>query len=391
MISWEKKPAVALALALVLALPGCQKPASEEDAQKLPEVSAPREEAVVADPTHIYEEVKKDFLIDAEVFGSPTGVIPKVYEGHCHAFTKEEIDAFLEKIGDGIASVDTDERTGGEHFYAGTCNSGAIFHEQYSEEKDIISMVFSYHKEKAERYDRYPIYINQGDYDNNSGQRLAYLFEEPEDLSFQTSAEAEAEVREALAALGMEDLVLNRTLYLSHDRLIQAGEVLQGEDWGSSAGKGGVAYSLIDDWSEQDDCYMFEFFSGIDGIPLTYHSWKKEAISYCGNEITVWYNAEGIVSLQTAFPWMPDEVVEEPEQVLSAGEALETARGKLSNVVTGEETVLTKAMLQYFYIQDRDRWLLRPVWEFSIRRPSLWGDGYMFDYVLVDAVTGEEI
>ena len=83
--------------------------------------------------------------------------------------------------------------------------------------------------------------------------------------------------------------------------------------------------------------------------------------------------------------------MEEPEQVLSAGEALEIARGKLSNVVTGEETVLTKAMLQYFYIQDRDRWLLRPVWEFSIRRPSLWGDGYMFDYVLVDAVTGEEI
>lgn len=391
MKSWEKKRAAALALVLVLALPGCQKPAPEEDAQKIPEASAPREEAVVADPTHIYEEVKKDFLIDAEVFGSPAGVIPKVYEGHCHVFTREEIDAFLKKIGDGIASIDADELIDGDHLYAGTCNSGAIFYERYSEEKDTPSIVFSYYKENAERYNRYPIYINQEDYDDNSGQRLAYLFEEPKDFSFQTSAEAEAAVRGALAALGMEDLVLNRTLYLSHDQLIQAGEVLQGEDLDSGVGKGGETYSLIDDWSEQDDCYVFEFFSGIDGIPLTYHSWKKEAISYCGNGITVWYNAEGIASLQIAFPWTPDEVVEEPERVLSAGEALEVARGKLSNVVTGEETVLTKATLQYFYIQDRDRWLLRPVWEFSIRRPSLWGDGYMFDYVLVDAVTGEEI
>ncbi len=124
---------------------------------------------------------------------------------------------------------------------------------------------------------------------------------------------------------------------------------------------------------------------------MTYHSWKKETVSYCGNGITVWYNAKGIVSLEVAFPWVSDEVAEEPKRILSAEEALEVARGKLINVVTEQETVLNQVALQYFYIQDKNRWLLRPVWEISVRRPSMWGDGYVLDYVLVDAVTGEEI
>ena len=59
---WEKKRAAALGLALVLALPGCQKPDGGEGIQKETETSAPLQEVISTDPTHIFEEVKEDFL-----------------------------------------------------------------------------------------------------------------------------------------------------------------------------------------------------------------------------------------------------------------------------------------------------------------------------------------
>ncbi len=38
----------------------------------------------------------------------------------------------------------------------------------------------------------------------------------------------------ALSALGLSDIVLNRTLYISHDRMAQADELMQTEEWSGS-------------------------------------------------------------------------------------------------------------------------------------------------------------
>ncbi len=48
-----------------------------------------------------------------------------------------------------------------------------------------------------------------------------------------TAAEAEEAIRMALSALGLSDIVLNRTLYISHDRMVQADELMQnrGMEW----------------------------------------------------------------------------------------------------------------------------------------------------------------
>lgn len=206
---WKKKRAVALGLALMLALPGCQEPDGEEGIQKETEASGPLQEAVSMDPTHIFEEVREDLLIDAEISGPPAGVVPKVYEGHYKVFSREEIDAFLGVIGDGVASIDVDQVTDQEHMYGGTCTSGATFSQVYDKTGENPNAIFSYSKKDSRRYFEYPIYINQGDYDGNSERRLAYLFEKEEDFPFATAREAEEAVRAALAALGLEDLVLN--------------------------------------------------------------------------------------------------------------------------------------------------------------------------------------
>ncbi len=68
-------------------------------------------------------------------------------------------------------------------------------------------------------------------YEQGPSNYIAELFTEPEDMSFATAEEAEAEVREALETLHLGELKLNRTWYVSHTRMEQAGEVLQGEEW----------------------------------------------------------------------------------------------------------------------------------------------------------------
>ena len=75
-----------------------------------------------------------------------------------------------------------------------------------------------------------------------------------------TAAEAEEAIRMALSALGLSDIVLNRTLYISHDRMAQADELMQTEEWSGSVKGGEISQFQGNDWSEADDCYMFEFF-----------------------------------------------------------------------------------------------------------------------------------
>lgn len=395
MKSWEKKPAAALALvlALGLVLPGCQKPEPGGDAQKLPEASASREEAAATDPTHIYGEVKEDFLIDAEVSGPPAGVVPKVYRGHYKTFSKEEIDTFLNLVEDGIAEVLVDGIERKDYYYSGTCTSGGKFAAQANADGTTTTANFSYIREENKFFE-YPIYYGQEDYDSCKSDRLAHLFEEPTDLACGSAAEAEGAVREALAALGLPDVVLNRTLYISHDRMAEADELMQTEEWGGVVKGEEISQFQEGTWTEADDCYLFEFFSGVEGIPMTYQSWKRETTTYCGNEILVWYDAGGVLSLQVEYPWVADEVAEEPETAVSAEEALQVVQNKIGNVITGQNQELQSLSLRYLYRQDGDTWLLIPIWEAAIYQTPKDPNSWMIPsctYVTIDAITGKEI
>ena len=317
------------ALALLLALPGCGSPQAEPS--KPGETTGVQQEQETApgsvpeapeDSTHFYEEVQENLLIDAEVTGPPEGVVPKVYEGIMKSFTKEEIDAFLAWNGDAVAEITWDGEQDQSYVYSGTCQSGSIFGMDIGLNNDF-PLGFSYvNWDKNERFSSYPIYSTETMYEQGPSNYIAELFTEPEDMSFATAEEAEAEVREALETLHLGELKLNRTLYVSHTRMEQAGEVLQGEEW-TRMGKGGseVTYPQWDDWDETDDCYLFEFFSSADGIPMTHREWDGTTVSYCPNSIVVWYTGDGIVELDVLYPWIFGDVVEEPEEIVSAGDA----------------------------------------------------------------------
>ena len=236
---WKKKQAVALSLAVLMALPGCQTPDPGTSGSGTSDPSAQQVEAAATDPTHIYEEVGESFLIDAEVSGPPEGVVPKVYRGHYKSFSKEEVDAFLEQVGDSVAEIRSDGIKGKNYHYSGICTNGGRVFLQTNADGTTTTSIFNYDREEN-ALKEYPIYTGQDDYNENKNKRLAFLFEEPVDLACGTAEEAEKAIRAALTALGLSDVVLNRTLYISHDRMVQADELMQSEEW--TAGRNAAEY-----------------------------------------------------------------------------------------------------------------------------------------------------
>ena len=389
----QTKTLSALALALLLALPGCQHtPADSTAPQQTTVPASGLAETVPTDPNHVYEQVQENLLIDAEIIAPPEGSTPKVYVGEMKTFTKEEIDAFLAWNGDGIAEVTRDDTQDQSHVYAGNCQSGSMFTLEYSTNSLYPSILSYTNYNLYERYSLYPIYSVPIDYEQNYFFYITDIFVEPVELSFATAEEAEAQVREGLATLNLGELKLNRTLYISHDRMAQAGEMLQGDEWASEVKGNTVTYPQWDDWDEGDDCYMFEFFSAADGVPMTYRFWDSGTVSYCPNSIVVWYTGDGIIDLQVTYPWRFDQVAEAPESIISAGEALAVAKAKYANIISSQNRIIESVNLAYVYRQDGDGWLLRPVWEVKIRLKAT--DTVPFDtfqYVGVDAITGEEL
>ena len=83
---------------------------------------------------------------------------------------------------------------------------------------------FSYvNWDKNERFSSYPIYSTETMYEQGPSNYIAELFTEPEDMSFATAEEAEAEVREALETLHLGELKLNRTVKISQTRVEKGG------------------------------------------------------------------------------------------------------------------------------------------------------------------------
>lgn len=65
-------------------------------------------------------------------------------------------------------------------------------------------------------------------------------------------------------------------------------------------------------------------------------------MSYCPNSIVVWYTKDGIIDLEVIYPVTFVQVVEEPEQFISAGEALEVAKNKFVNILATQKRTIER-------------------------------------------------
>ena len=197
-----------------------------------------------------------------------------------------------------MAEIRSDGIKGKNYHYSGICTNGGRVFLQTNADGTTTTSIFNYDREEN-ALKEYPIYTGQDDYNENKNKRLAFLFEEPVDLACGTAEEAEKAIRAALTALGLSDVVLNQHS-VHQPRPDGAGgraDAKRGMD--GDIAKGGLQGR---DWTEADDCYMFEFFCGVDGMPLSYQNWKRETTTYCGNDIQVWYDANGILSSRWTIP-----------------------------------------------------------------------------------------
>ncbi|HIT33736.1 MAG TPA: hypothetical protein IAC31_03800 [Candidatus Faecousia intestinigallinarum] len=336
---------------------------------------------------HVYEEVSENLIIDADVIAPEDGVHPKVYSGYQPVFTREQLEAFAEALGQKVASVDEGRDWVDAPYINITCESGAALGYNYMEGYPYGNLGFSDWTAMEPYYD-YPIYSSLDDYWRNGHWRLSDLFFEPAELHFGTAAEAAADIRRIFATLGL-DLALRETLYLSKDRLAEMHGALETLP---NPTRPGETLPLPQEWTEEDECYIFEFACAVDGFPMSMASWTGETYVHHASSLVVWYNAHGIFEFGYMGFWIPEEVLEEPTETVSAGEALAKAKEKLRNLLDGQKREVFQVNLEYDYIPDGDGWKLYPVWNIYVREKSNWVTGaYTVTNVLYDAVTGDEV
>ena len=363
-----------LALSLALALCGC---------------ASDTEEPTVTDPTHIYEEVREDFLIDAEVVSFPGDGSVTIYEATPRKLTEEQISNFLSANGDAVTEwTNTYDPNRYFGYTADTALRGFVGHAV--SKSRVYPGSFNYYNHSFVRWRDAQIYASQQHYDDSAQYAFAHLFMEPKDFTFDTAGEAEKKVRELLSLLGFDNLILHRTLYIDHE--ILADEVtpaLRTDEWQSSTLEGIPTY---DDWSADDDGYIFEYFTGVNSIPLFYRDVMGDITTYHGSAVQVWYQSSGIVFLYAISSlWDLGSPVETMSQLILASEALDIAQIKLENTKVYTDTIIDKISGEYIYVPSGDKLLLKPVWVVYANSTSTFTGITTRKCVVIDAVTGDEL
>ena len=345
------------------------------------------------DPTHFYEELAENITIDAVVDGRTPGQIPAVYEGTIPPLNREVVDRFLTGIGDSVVQV-VDEKSTEKSWLlnARTELGGFVSTSITVSTTDRTGSVFSYTSAEELRYSVPVNYYSpcwralQPDSDNSE------LYMEPRSFSFATVEEADAQVRDCLALLGIHNVELEEILYLDHQILAEQEQV---EMSSSKEGQDGSNLEDNESWTEADDAYHLYYEVGHEGIHMIPMLFDDRPQPYIPTEIRVMFNRNGIVSLYVETPWIFGEQVEAGETLLTAQEAMEKTKEILLVAPAPYEQIVDRISLRYYYQQDGDRYILRPCWVASV----LGVDVVKFEgadqineysYIILDAYTGQE-
>lgn len=315
-----------------------------------------------------------------------------VYWAEPQRFSKEDINRFLSYCGDSV--VDSEEtKMDTAVRYSGTTKSRKQF--LYLESTGYHPHeVFQYKDdERYNTYSAYPIYSGEESYEANTQYSVGWMFTEPKDFSFATAKDAEKSVRSALAALGVSEITLLRTLYIDHDTMEAAGEILATDPVYAPIGEPqeNNGYPIRDDWSEADDAYMFSFGISVESATLSTRFGISDTATYIGSQIIVWYSANGIDFMSVDMPWKVGAIVQEPEKTISSEDALKVVKKQVEGILTYQNICYSDPFLEYQYKQAKDKWVLYPVWTTKVSYQRMEEPDTNFCFISVDALTGEEL
>lgn len=344
------------------------------------------------DPTHFYEELAENITIDAVVDGRIPGQIPAVHEGTIPPLNREVVDRFLAGIGDSVVQVIDEESTGKRWLLNARTELGGYVSTLINTSTTAITgSTFTYSSAEEQKYS-VPINYNDPHWrELNLDLDNSEVYMEPRSISFATVEEADAQVRDCLALLGVHNVELEEILYLDHQTLAEQEQLLM-----SSSKEAQMGTNLeLNEWTEADDAYHLYYEVGHEGIHMIPSMIdEKRPQPYTTTSIRVICNRNGIVWLCVETPWIFGEQVEVGETLLTAQEAMEKTKEILLLAPAPYEQIVNRISLRYYYQQDGDRHILRPCWVASVLGLNVEEfAGYEkneYSYIILDAYTGQE-
>lgn len=306
-------------------------------------------------------------------------------------FSEENVAQFLTYCGDQIKDSEmTESKTA--LMQTGNCISGNTFLCREGTGYHPHTLFQYFDQNKWNKYCVYPIYSGEESYATNKQYTVGWMFEDAKDLSFSAAEESEKYVREALSCLGCTDLTLLRTLYIDHKTMNTAIELLTTDPNYAPVGeeKENNGYPS-DKWTAEDEVYVFSFGIAVGNTYLSPRFEVQETTTYIGSQIIVWYSKDGIDFLSVDMPWTVTGISTEPQKIISEKTAQDVVGEKMSSILTFQNIEVETPVLEYQYRQEGDEWHLLPVWSTMVTYQPAGSSTRQYEFVCVDAISGQEI
>lgn len=373
----KRKMVCALLLLSVLGFSGCQKEQRKAEVSK----SDFLDQEI---PDHVSEEVSKNFIIDADVH------ILRGFEDGMADVLRVKMIPFDQKQVISVFAADHPVAEEKSNSYMDGSSDTTYFFE--NGDQVYVSDDFLSYQTELSGYLNYSARLSYG----QAGENRDLFAAVKEDFSYSSIDAAEKNCYEMLKKVGVPVLEKSKCRFRLKHQLLEAEEEPL------------VMVGLPDEynpkpkekWTEEDDCYYFEFYQMIDGcgiIPDVYLPMGERI--YSASVMRVICNQAGIVQLSMSNGWDCSEILEKDKPLVGFGEALDTIKKKYEKVVSKEMLELIEIELGYtgFRESAEENWIeqmvFSPIWLFRVKKTeTIEGDEFTTVYnVAIDAVTGEEI
>lgn len=400
---------LALGIAALLALPGCAGPGAADTAMSTPPASQPatqeastEETSQISDapqPSHITREVNEYFRIDADI-DAPARTVA-IYRAELPELGTEQVDRFMTVMGDQLTEPEDYTSDSVWHVIEGATEKGGSF---IARNTVNTANLMQYGLSYSPPYDPDTVFpydicvVSESLLDPCCQQARreqcnVELYTQPRPLSCGTEEDARQAISDALDAMDISlEVEYNYILYLDHKTMNEAynSDVVRNEYI-----RTGRELPPMEPLTEADDRLYLNFFFRLDGIRISSQTIGNTTEAFFGAYGSSYFTQDGLENFYFMNPFHPAEVLDEVD-VISPEEACDIAEEMLGSLVDGRSTLM-RAALEYYPTQDRDRWILKPIWTFTVwteHPEQVLNDGSVFglmSYYHIDAVTGEEI
>lgn len=347
--------------------------------------------------THIREDLGEGLTVDLELTVPAPDAQPKVYTAQYPVLDEETVAAFWEALGRKETEVVPHEDWVGRKQYESHSDADDKLSYKYSVSDDHGNPCYnlSYSKHTVHDYSfAFRDYIvNRSEHPDDN---TAFYTEEME-FSFMSRKEALAWAERLLQSLGISNVSLRESYYLSHEKL---NEQLADEISAWYVEHYNAQEFAKTGYDEADDAYVFYFDVTIDGIPVLADCFELTTLFYEAPSVHININRQGVYELWAMKPWQAGEALPTTGKLIDGNEILARVKTLAQNQLSACERVIDRAALRYLPWQDGDRWILKPVWYVSILNRNAVTyyrsetESYLADtrtWYLFDAYTGEQI